>query len=57
MPDLSPAELAELSRKLQAMIDQAQELQRQIAERLNQTRRDDQPHVSRPQIRRPEENA
>jgi uncharacterized coiled-coil protein SlyX len=48
VPDLSPEELAELSRKLQAMIDQAQELQRHITERLSETRRNDQSHVTTP---------
>jgi hypothetical protein len=49
MGDLSPAELAELSTRLQALIDQARALQEQITQRSIEQRRADRPdHTGEP---------
>jgi hypothetical protein len=46
MADLSPAELAALSRQLELLIEQARSLQQQIAERAVEQRNADRPDRS-----------
>jgi hypothetical protein len=55
--DRTLAELAEISEKLRAVVEQAQELQRQIAARVSTARTRDQQHVTNGKLTNPRRRA